>query len=359
MQLVLDDGTRIVGRSFAAEASVRGEVVFNTGMAGYVEAITDPSYKGQILVLTYPLQGNYGVPPGPWESARPQIQGLVVARHSETPSHHQVKASLGGWLASYGIPAIEGVDTRTLTRHLRERGTVPGALLLGDKTEAPAPDMKNVVRAVCGQGITHFDGPGPRILVIDTGAKESIVRSLRNRGAAITRASCFAAWEAELPNVDGVLLTNGPGDPSDLADVVARLRVLLDGKLPVLGICLGHQLLALAAGAKTYKLKYGHRSLNQPVRDLETGRPYLTSQNHGYAVDDASVPAQFVPWFKNLNDGTNEGIKHRTLPIRSVQFHPEASPGPRETAWLFDELIAQAAQHHAKRHDRSPAIAAV
>jgi carbamoyl-phosphate synthase small subunit len=352
MDLLLDDGTTVTGRSFAAPASVRGEVVFNTGMAGYVEAITDPSYRGQILVLTYPLQGNYGVPPGPWESARPQVQGLVVAQHCETPSHYQVKTSLGGWLASYGIPAMDGVDTRTLTRHLRERGTVPGALLLDSKADAPAPDMKNVVRAVCGSGVTRFDGPGPRILVIDTGAKESIIRSLRGRGAAVTRASCFADWEAELPNVDGVLLTNGPGDPSDLSDVVTRIKVLLDGRLPVMGICLGHQLLALAAGARTYKLKYGHRSLNQPVRDLKTGRPYLTSQNHGYAVDDRTISSDFEPWFQNLNDGTNEGVRHKSLPLCSVQFHPEASPGPHETAWLFDDLIAKAAQKRA-RHVRA------
>ena len=342
MRLELASGETFCGSSFGAPRAVRGEVIFHTGMVGYVEALTDPSYRGQILVLTYPLQGNYGVPDGPFESERVQVQGLVVARYTPEPSHHAAVRSLGDWLTSQGVPALCGVDTRALTQRLRSHGTMPGTLLpaTADATEAPAAvDMTRVVRLVEPQQLSEHPGSGPRILVIDTGAKESILRSLQRRGAHVLRAPASSPWEPLLDRVDGVVLTNGPGDPSALGALVERLRAVLKRNLPTFGICLGHQLLALCAGATTYKLPYGHRSHNQPVLDLLSGRAYVTSQNHGYAVQDSSLPVDWVPWFRNLNDGTCEGIRHLYRPFASVQFHPEAAGGPRDTAPLFDEFL--------------------
>lgn len=343
MRLELASGETFCGSSFGAPRAVRGEVIFHTGLVGYVEALTDPSYRGQILVLTYPLQGNYGVPDGPFESARVQVQGLVVARYTPEPSHHAAVRSLGDWLTSQGVPALCGVDTRALTQRLRSHGTMPGTLrpaAADDATAAPASvDMAQVVRLVEPQQLSEHPGSGPRILVIDTGAKESILRALLRRGAHVLRAPASSPWEPLLDRVDGVVLTNGPGDPSALGALVERLRAVLARNLPTFGICLGHQLLALCAGAKTYKLPYGHRSHNQPVLDLLSGRAYVTSQNHGYAVQDGSLPLDWVPWFRNLNDGTCEGIRHRYRPFASVQFHPEAAGGPRDTAPLFDEFL--------------------
>lgn len=342
MQLRLAGGRVLRGRSFGAARPARGEVVFHTGMVGYVEALTDPSYRGQILVLTYPLQGNYGVPEGPFESERVQVQGLVVARYTQVPSHHAAARSLGDWLRAADVPAIEGIDTRSLTRLLREHGTVPGALVPGEG-DGPDPeggvDMAQAVRDVEPAALREYPGSGPRILVIDTGAKESIVRSLLRRGAHVLRAPASAPWEPLLGQADGVLLTNGPGDPAALGPLCERLRAVLAYGLPTMGICLGHQLLARCAGAETYKLPYGHRSHNQPVLDLLSRRAYVTSQNHGYAVRESSLPRDFTPWFVNLNDGTNEGLRHLYRPFFSVQFHPEAAGGPRDTAWLFDEFL--------------------
>ena len=338
--LELADGTRFEGEAFGAAGAVRGEVVFNTGLAGYVETLTDPSYRGQILVLTYPLQGNYGVPDArAWESARIQVQGLIVSAHAAHPSHHRSRRSLAAWLAEHGVPALCGIDTRALTRRLRAHGTMDG-LLFDEAAEPATVDMRDVARAVAGEAITHVPGSGPRILVIDTGAKESIVTSLARRGAAVTRAPFHLAWEPLLADVDGVVLTNGPGDPTSLMPLVERLRPLLASGLPVFGVCLGHQLLALAAGARTYKLPYGHRSHNQPVIEADTRRAFVTSQNHGYAVDATTLPADWAPWFTNLNDGSNEGVRHRHLPIAAVQFHPEAASGPRDTDYLFDDFLA-------------------
>ncbi len=335
MQLALDDGTVITGRSFGADGGARGEVVFTTGMTGYVETLTDPSYRGQILVMTYPLQGNYGVPAGPFESARVQVAGLVVSTCAAEYSHHRAVRSLGAWLRDEGVPAIDGIDTRTLTRRLRERGTMPG--VLGDG--AAAIDPATVAALVTPPGIVRVGAGDARVLVIDTGAKETIVRALVSRGAAVVRAGFFEAWEPLLAEVDGVVLTNGPGDPADLGALVLRLRTVFATGLPIFGICLGHQLLSLAAGARTYKLPYGHRSHNQPVIDVDTGRAYVTSQNHGYAVDAQTLPADWTPWFTNLHDRTNEGVRHRERPWCSVQFHPEAAAGPRDTAYLFDDFL--------------------
>lgn len=345
MCLSLDDGSDFTGRSFGADRGVRGEVVFNTGLTGYVETLTDPSYRGQILVMTYPLQGNYGVPEGPFESKRIQVQGLIVTHYSAGPSHHASVRSLGEWLRAEGIPAIEGVDTRTLTRRLREHGTMGGYLLDADQDReaarkgADAVDMKRVVELVTPPDVVHYAGGEIRILLIDTGAKENIVRSLHKRGATVIRVPFFAPWEPMLDEVDGVMLTNGPGDPADLTELVERTRGILGRGVPTFGICLGHQLLSLAAGATTYKLKYGHRSHNQPVMDTVTRRAYVTSQNHGYAVREASIPADWEPSFVNLNDGTNEGLRHRYRPFLSVQFHPEAAAGPRDTGFLFDDFL--------------------
>ena len=345
MKLCFADGTVFAGQPFGADREVRGEVVFNTGMTGYVETLTDPSYRGQILVLTYPLQGNYGVPEGPYESDRIQIQGLVVSHYSAEPSHHAATKSLGAWLQAAGVPAIAGVDTRTLTRRLRERGTMNGFLLADDTPLeeagklAAGTDMKHVIDLVVPKEIVRYPGGGAQILVIDTGAKENIVHSLQQRGAGVIRAPFNADWEPLLDEVDGVLLTNGPGNPALQGGLIGRIRQIMARGMPIFGICLGHQLLSLAAGATTYKLKYGHRSHNQPVMDLTTRRAYVTSQNHGYAVRAQSLPPDWEPWFTNLNDDSNEGIRHRCLPFRSVQFHPEAAAGPRDTGYLFDEFL--------------------
>ncbi len=353
MKLILEDGTLLEGWSFGADRDVRGEVVFNTGLTGYPETLTDPSYRGQILVMTYPLQGNYGVPKGPFESHRIQVQGLVVTHYSSAHSHHASVKSLGDWLKEEGIPAIEGIDTRSLTRRLRKNGTMDGYLLAADasatpheiesrKAKAHAVEMKRVVEDVVPERVHRFPGGDLKILVIDTGAKENIQRSLQARGATVILAPFSANWEPMLNEVDGVMLTNGPGDPQDLGDLVGKVKTILAKGVPTFGICLGHQLLSLAAGANTYKLKYGHRSQNQPVMELSTQRAYVTSQNHGYAVDDATLPSDWEPWFRNLNDGTNEGIRHRFRPFRSVQFHPEASSGPHDTAHLFDDFLRMA-----------------
>lgn len=343
MKLFFDDNLQFQGRSFGAHKSVRGEVVFNTGMTGYVETLTDPSYCGQILVLTYPLQGNYGVPNGPFESTKIQVQGVVVSHYSEKPSHYKSVKSMGQWLKSQGIPGICGVDTRTLTRYLREFGTTIGTLLSSDSTDNPEIlqlDYTKCLDITALPSVVHHGDGDVKILVIDTGAKENIIRSLLRRNIQMIRAPWNSNWEQFISESDGIFLTNGPGDPADATDLIERVRKVLNSvHLPVFGICLGHQILALAAGGKTIKLKYGHRSVNQPVRDIFTNKCYISSQNHGYVVDSTSLSEDWESWFVNVNDGTNEGIRHKTRPISSVQFHPEASPGPRDTDFLFDNFV--------------------
>ncbi len=341
MFLTLADGSRYQGVGFGGTRECRGEVVFNTGMTGYVEALTDPSYRGQILVLTYPLQGNYGVPERPWESAKIQVRGLVVTRHAASGSHRHSLRSLSEWMAAEDVPGLAGVDTRLLTRTLREHGTMTGAL-----TREPAErldtiegvDMPNAARDATPPGILREGPSDKRVLLIDTGAKRSITTSLLSHGLGVVRAPFYEDWEQFLGEVDGVVLSNGPGDPADLMPLVERVRGVFATSLPIFGVCLGHQLLALAAGAKTYKLPYGHRSQNQPVMDLSRRRSYVSTQNHGYAVLSESLPRGWEPWFVNLNDDTNEGIRHGYRPIRSVQFHPEAAAGPRDTGYLFDDF---------------------
>lgn len=355
MRLVLEDGTELSGEAFGADESVAGEVVFNTGMTGYVETLTDPSYKGQILVLTYPLVGSYGVPAPreaasiatPYESSAIQVQGLVVQSYVANFSHHAATRSLGAWLASEGVPGVTGVDTRTLTRKLREHGTMRGWLvragesLATAKSRARAVEMtKEVFRLVAPRETIRYAGGDPKILLVDVGAKDNIVRSLLARGATVVRAPWHAKLAELAKECDAIMIGNGPGDPKDLAPLVADVRGLLaSSDKPIFGICLGNQILALAAGGDTYKLPYGHRGVNQPVQDLLTRRCYVTSQNHGYAVRDDALPEGWEPWFVNINDGTNEGIRHRSKPFFSVQFHPEASPGPEDAAYLFDDFL--------------------
>ena len=353
--LTLDDGTALRGRGIGAAKAVRGEVVFNTAMAGYVEALTDPSYCGQILVLTYPLAGNYGVPPprrpgtldGPYESGRIQVQGLVVQNYVEAYSHHAACRSLHEWLSAEGVPGLTGVDTRNLTRRLRERGTMQGWLLPSSmgKNDAGAVDMREqVFRIVAPRGPVRYGEGKPAILLVDAGAKDNIVRSLLGRGASVLRAPWHADLAALAGQSDGILIGNGPGDPKDLAPLIGQVRSLLASyRKPIFGVCLGNQILALAAGGDTYKLPYGHRGVNQPVQDLLTRRCYVTSQNHGYAVRDQSLPKDWEPWFVNINDGSNEGIRSRHHPHFSVQFHPEASPGPQDTGFLFDDFLRRVA----------------
>ena len=354
VRLVLEDGTTLAGRGFGASRAVAGEVVFNTAMVGYVEALTDPSYRAQILMLTYPLIGNYGVPAPrpagsidrPFEADRIQVQGLVVQNYAAAYSHASATRSLGDWLAAEGVPAIEGIDTRTLTRKLREFGTMKGWLLPGAaaESEAEAVDMAGIHDLVAPSGIRRYGDGGPTILLVDAGAKDNIVRSLLDREAQVIRAGHGHDLIALARDADGVLIGNGPGDPKDAATLTALIRTLIrDYPKPVFGICLGNQILALAAGADTYKLKYGHRGINQPVQDLLTRRCFVTSQNHGYAVSDSSLPKGWEPWFVNLNDGTNEGIRSQSAPYSSIQFHPEASPGPRESGILFDDFLRRVA----------------
>jgi carbamoyl-phosphate synthase small subunit len=357
-RLLLADGAELLGRSAGATRAVRGEVVFNTAMAGYPETLTDPSYAGQILVLTYPLVGNYGVPMaadgarecGRLQSGRIQVAGLIVQQLSGHMSHFAAHESLDVWCRRHDVPILYGVDTRALTQRLREQGTMPGWLYPDSLSRdealqgAVGIDMcEEVFHRVAPESPIRYDGGDLRILLVDVGAKEGIVHCLRKRGATVLRAP----WHSDLLSLaraaDGVMVSNGPGDPANLTSLSDQLRQLMASFAgPIFGICLGHQLLARAAGLQTYKLKYGHRGVNQPVRELGTGRCFVTSQNHGYAVDTASLRPGWNTWFENLNDGTNEGLRSVDRPHFSVQFHPEGRPGPEDTEFLFDRFLEQA-----------------
>lgn len=355
MHLVLEDGTSLAGAAFGASAAVAGEVVFNTGMSGYIETLTDPSYRGQILVSTYPLVGNYGVPSSrangsidpPYESGHIQVQGLVVQHYVSAYSHYAAARSLGEWLDTESVPGITGVDTRTLTRRLREEGTMAGWLFPATmsldeaKKSAGSVDMADdVFKLVAPDDAIVYGTGSPRILLVDVGAKDNMVRSLLERGASVRRVPWHFDLAKEAEAADGIIVGNGPGDPSDLDPLVAQVRGLLATyRKPIFGICLGNQILSLAAGGKTFKLPYGHRGVNQPVQDLMTRRSYITSQNHGYAVDASTLEGDWDPWFVNINDGTNEGVRSRDEPYFGVQFHPEARPGPEDTAFLFDDFL--------------------
>jgi carbamoyl-phosphate synthase small subunit len=347
MKLYLEDASMVEGKSFGASTEVFGEVVFSTGMTGYVESLTDPSFAGQILVCTYPLIGNYGVPEQKrWESARIWAAGLIVSEYSEQYSHHEAKFSLADWLKLYKVPALTGVDTRALTKKLRERGVMLGAIRREQPSEFIDPNRENLVAKVStAQKRVYGNGP-IRIVAIDCGMKENIVRSLARPEVTLIRVP----WNHDLSQetYDALFISNGPGDPQLCGPTIEQLRLAMREGKPILGICLGNQLMALAAGGATYKLKYGHRGQNQPCVDLigrsfdkAQGRCFITSQNHGFAVDAASLPSSWSVWFTNVNDGSVEGIRHNTKPWRAVQFHPEASPGPTDTAWIFDDFLAE------------------
>lgn len=344
--VVLEDGTVLRGKSFGWKGVAVGEVVFNTGMTGYQEILTDPSYCGQIVNMTYPLIGNYGINDDDFQSARPFVRGFLVRELCELPSHWRATRTLGQYLFEHKIIGIEGIDTRALTRHLRTRGTMKGVIATGDQDpESLVMMAKNssnsgLVEEVTSPKPYRIFGDGSRVVVIDYGVKRQILQSLKALDCDIVVVPAgWPATEVLDLNPDGILLANGPGDPKDVPAAIATVRELI-GKKPIFGICLGHQILALALGADTYKLKYGHRGSNHPVKDLVTNRVYITSQNHGYAIDENSLAGLEVEvTHRNLNDGTVEGLKHQYLPIFSVQYHPEASPGPEDSRYLFDNFL--------------------
>ena len=353
--LALADGTVLEGVGFGASAKTGGEVVFNTGIVGYPESLTDPSYHSQILCQTYPLIGNYGVDPLSFESDRPQVAGYIVSELCARPSHPTSRKTLDDWLRESGVPAIAGVDTRALTKKLRVHGVMPGLLAVADgplgvdrlRREARAvadPNARDLVAEVTTPEIRIYNPRAPRtVVLIDCGAKQGIVRALVRRGVSVVRVPADTDAGRILGFAPrGVVVSNGPGDPERAATTIAAVRRLLRERVPLFGICLGNQLLALAAGARTYKLKFGHRSQNQPCLEEGTKRCYITSQNHGFAVDTASLPRGWAAWFRNANDGTNEGIRHKRLPVFGVQFHPEACPGPTDTEFLFDAFLEAA-----------------
>ncbi|MDH3216264.1 MAG: glutamine-hydrolyzing carbamoyl-phosphate synthase small subunit [Candidatus Krumholzibacteria bacterium] len=348
--LVLRDGAEFEGFVFGADVPSAGEVVFNTGMVGYPEAITDPSYYGQILVLTYPLIGNYGVPSGDhdehgiprhFESDRVQIRGLVTANYHGEYYHWNASRSLGDWLGAERVPGIYGVDTRALTRYLRERGTELGKIVIHGQPEPSwyDPTTENVVDLVSRKEPVSYGSGDVHIVVVDCGVKNNILRCLLKRGAKVT----VVPWDASLDdyNHDGLLISNGPGDPEQSRGVAQRVERFLDDRRPMFGICLGCQVLAMAAGARTYKLPFGHRGQNQPVREIATGRWAITSQNHGYAVDADTIGNDWETWYVNGNDHTVEGLRLKAAPHRAVQFHPEAVCGPVDTGYLFDVFLEE------------------
>lgn len=361
LKLILKDGTEIVGKSFGyfpknKDWFVDGEVVFNTGMVGYPETFTDPSYRGQILVCTYPMIGNYGVPTDRMihhiselmESGTIHLRGLIISEYSKDYSHWQGQKSLEDFLKKHKIPAIQGVDTRALTQKLREHGVmlgkiVPAPVSFVRSMEFSDPNAINLVEEVSPKEkeiLMPVGRPTCTVALLDCGIKHNIIRNFLNRGCKVIRLP----WNYDLKELkgkyDGLFVSNGPGDPKLALKSTDAIQEAMREKKPIFGICLGCQLLALAVGGDTYKLKYGHRSANQPCVDTETGRCYITSQNHGYAVNAKTLPKDWKPWFENANDGTTEGIKHKTKPWFAVQFHPEASPGPEDAAYLFDEFIA-------------------
>jgi len=350
-EIVLQDGFRCEGEHFGAPVSSAGEVVFNTGMVGYPESMTDPSYAGQILVLTYPLIGNYGIPvngdthhPQPdfsafFESSRIHVKGIVISRLSEHYSHWSALSSLASWMKRHNVPGIHGVDTRELTKRLRTEGSLLGKILVADRDIAwEDPNERNIVAEVGTSARHTISAQGDKtVVLVDMGSKDNIARSLHRRGVNIVKVPWNYDWTGE--EADGVIISNGPGDPKRCVETIDIIRRGFERELPIFGICLGHQLIALAAGADTYKLKFGHRGQNQPCIEVGTKRCYITSQNHGFAVDEHSLPAGWLPWYFNANDGTNEGIRHVSKPFSSVQFHPEAKPGPSDTDHLFDTFV--------------------
>ena len=345
--LILEDGTVFTGTSIGSTRDMISEIVFNTSMTGYLEVLTDPSYAGQAVVMTYPLIGNYGITPD-MESLKAWPDGYIVRELSRMPSNFRCEGTIQDFLKKYDIPGIAGVDTRALTKILREKGTMNGMITTKENynLEEVISKLKNykvegVVSKVTCEEKYVLEGTGKKVALLDLGAKKNIAKSLNDRGCEVTvYPADTTAEEIIASNPDGIMLSNGPGDPAECTSIIKEIKKLYETDIPIFAICLGHQLMALATGGTTYKLKYGHRGGNHPVKDLQTGRVYISSQNHGYVVDEDKIdPNVAVPAFKNVNDGTNEGLAYVGKNIFTVQFHPEACPGPQDSDRLFDEFI--------------------
>lgn len=341
--LLLEDGTQFEGTLFGADVPTSGEVVFSTGMTGYPEALTDPSFFGQILVLTFPLVGNYGVAASsqtkhnPFESTKIQAKALIISEYSNHYDHHQANKSLSNWLKKEGITGLSGIDTRALTKHLRENGSMLGKIVVNKHEPAFFnPNTTTLLNEVSIHKPEYIGEGDKTVALLDCGCKRSILNHLTATGVRVLRLPWN--WDISGEKIDGLLISSGPGDPAQCLPVIKQAAAALESGLPTFGICLGHQIMALAGGAETYKLKFGHRSQNQPVMDEVTKQCYITSQNHGYAVKTSTLPANWQPWFTNLNDGTNEGLIDKSGRFFSVQFHPEAAPGPYDTTFLFHKF---------------------
>lgn len=346
--LILEDGTVFEGTSIGSSREVISEIVFNTSMTGYLEVLTDPSYAGQAVVMTYPLIGNYGICREDMESRQAWPDGYIVRELSRIPSNFRSGDTIDHFLKEQDIPGISGIDTRALTKILREKGTMNG--MITTNGDYDLEEVKERIRQYTVKGVVLktsvkkpyvLPGDGKKVALLDCGAKDNIARNLNKRGCEVTVYPADTPAEEILKtNPDGIMLSNGPGDPAENVGIIEEVRKLYESSVPIFAICLGHQLMALATGAKTYKLKYGHRGGNHPVKDLETGRVYITSQNHGYAVDEESLdPSVAVPAFVNVNDKTNEGLKYVGKNIFTVQYHPEACPGPLDSGYLFDRFM--------------------
>ncbi|MDR1106537.1 MAG: glutamine-hydrolyzing carbamoyl-phosphate synthase small subunit [Treponema sp.] len=376
--LVLEDGSEFSGWSFGRARSQAGEVVFTTGMTGYPQSLTDPSFRGQILVSTWPLAGNYGVPVKPgtgepyldeqgiplhFESPSVQVSGFVVSEACAEPSHFSSGATLSAWLEKNNVPGVYGVDTRALAKRLREHGVMPGKILVeGSRditidsgliahpvADVSPPEVRRYTPGGQGGEKGGREGRAPRVVLVDCGAKANIIRCLLARGTEVIRVP----WDHDLRGIeyDGLFLSNGPGDPKSCGKTIAMVRKAFHAEKPIFGICLGNQIMALAAGGDTYKLPYGHRGQNQPCVETNSRRCYITSQNHGYAVRGETLPRGWEPWFVNANDGTIEGIRSKKGPFSAVQFHPEGCPGPRDTEFLIDLFIKQVKEGTNKNHE--------
>ena len=343
-KLILEDKTPINGKAFGARKSTAGEVVFSTAMTGYVETLTDPSYRGQILIFTYPLIGNYGVPlPALFQSPQIQIAGLIVSCYSQHPNHYQNQKTLSYWLKENDIPGISDVDTRALTQKIRRQGTMLGKIQISSQNlPFYNPDKNNLVAQASSKKVKIYQSPQNKktVCLVDCGCKRAIITAfLKRQVNIVTIPWDYNPLKGNLPPFTGIVFSNGPGNPKMARQTIAIAKQIIKAKIPILGICLGYQILALAGGAKTYKLKFGHRSLNQPVKDLNTNHCFITSQNHGFAVDKKTLPKTWQTWFVNLNDQTCEGIKSKDSLFWGIQFHPEGYPGPEDTEFIFDEFI--------------------
>lgn len=360
--LVLEDGTIFRGNSFGVEGEVIGEIVFNTGMTGYQEILTDPSYCGQIVTMTYPLIGNYGITIDDFESTKPQVKGFIVRELCKSPSNWRSVETLNDYLKKHNIIGIEGIDTRALTRILRDKGTMNGIISTNPTfnieeklDEIRRFSITNPVEEVSCQKVQHYQGEGFKVAVIDLGIKSNIIRSLVNRRCDVKVFPAKTSVEEILHSrPDGIMLSNGPGDPKDCVQVIQNIKQLMETGIPIFAICLGHQLTALANGADTQRLKYGHRGCNHPVKDLKKDLTYITSQNHGYTIVESSLNSNNAEITHiNMNDGTIEGIRYKNKPVFTVQFHPEASPGPKDTAYLFDEFMEMMQKYRKGNQDAS------